>query len=157
HVIEGGLGKQNISSIKFSFNDYIYFSEHVFLRSSMDPRRRPWEEPQANYNRQHDRTCSQTLYVGKCVMEPTHGRNFRQQGPITHFPSENPTVCTGHMRFILKAKTTVYFANVGSNLSCIHTVTQMLSEIPNVKNTVTYNTYDEPRKMKFNSQCGSSA
>ncbi|PIO25587.1 hypothetical protein AB205_0047960, partial [Aquarana catesbeiana] len=28
---------------------------------------------------------------GKCVMEPTHGRNFRQQGPITHFPSENPT------------------------------------------------------------------
>ncbi|PIO14782.1 hypothetical protein AB205_0117300 [Aquarana catesbeiana] len=43
---------------------------------------------------------SQTLCVGnsdgKCVMEPTHGQNFRQQGPITHFPSENPIVCTGH-------------------------------------------------------------
>ncbi|PIO34098.1 hypothetical protein AB205_0068140 [Aquarana catesbeiana] len=35
--------------------------------------------------------------------------------------------------------------DVGSNLSCIHTVTQMLSEIPNVKNAVTYNTYDELR------------
>ena len=32
-------------------------------------------------------------------MDPTHGRNFRQQGPITHFPSENPTVCTGHYTF----------------------------------------------------------
>lgn len=30
------------------------------------------------------------------MMEPTHGQNFRQQGPITHLPSENPIVCTGH-------------------------------------------------------------
>ncbi|PIO37306.1 hypothetical protein AB205_0099660 [Aquarana catesbeiana] len=42
-------------------------------------------------------------------------------------------------------------ADIGSNLSCILTVAQMLSEIPIAKNTVTYNTYDEPRKMKFNS------
>ncbi|PIO14985.1 hypothetical protein AB205_0020220, partial [Aquarana catesbeiana] len=28
-------------------------------------------------------------------MEPTQGRNYRQQAPIEHFPSENPTVVRG--------------------------------------------------------------
>ncbi|PIN97036.1 hypothetical protein AB205_0200220, partial [Aquarana catesbeiana] len=46
--------------------------------------------------------------------------------------------------------------DVGSNLSCIHTVTQMLLEILIAKNAVTYNMYNEARKMKFNSQCISS-
>ncbi|PIO24056.1 hypothetical protein AB205_0081920 [Aquarana catesbeiana] len=67
------------------------------------------------------------------VMPCTHDRIFRPQNPC------------------------FFLTDVGSNLSCTHTVTQTWSEIPNVKNAVMYNTYDEPRKMKFNSQCGSSA
>ncbi|PIO33374.1 hypothetical protein AB205_0196840 [Aquarana catesbeiana] len=38
---------------------------------------------------------------GKCVMEPTHGRNFRQQGPITPFPSENPTLRCDHFSVLI--------------------------------------------------------